>query len=585
VKLALPVIAAVLVPLTAGASLIVLAVYQTVTAIKAGDWLGAIIGAAGAMVGLGAIAGIGRTAQGAATAFGKIADVAGKVQKVAQAAQSAMVAAKAKNAGPLLAALSAGAGAFASFAGNQAGKFATTMRNWSQKLDRWSKIITGGQQVAQGIKTGNVGVALAGAFDAAAAGFSKKDAEGKETSTKATNFERYSRMAKFVAAGQAAAKSDPPAFGQIIDAAMGLAGELNVIKKGGDAAKITAAATRLGVAIASKDPQAISAAALGLAESIQLAKHQGDDDAPGGNEDDKKNIIERYARANRVVGIAAQAIQAAVKKPRPDYASALDATAQMIAEFTQDKRLDEAAKVTAAMDVWTKAIQSKNEMAIMQAGVAFGESIRGLRDSIHEQRDKSKLEAQAQLGPGETLPEANAGDVPNVEPGPPDLLPSTPIDPGIVGEMPAIDPSSPIAPDARPSGRSSTPDANYTVVPGDTLSGIAQRFTTSVGTLRTLNSQLVNDMIYLGQRLNVPGAEIQLDPSVTTSETFRIDGAIGPGARSCGWPEARRRGQRVSGGGRQDVPRTPAQVAGRNAHRQARSAALEPARGVQRAAG
>ncbi|HMG54697.1 MAG TPA: DUF4157 domain-containing protein, partial [Kofleriaceae bacterium] len=443
VKLALPVIAAVLVPLTAGASLIVLAVYQTVTAIKAGDWLGAIIGAAGAMVGLGAIAGIGRTAQGAATAFGKIADVAGKVQKVAQAAQSAMAAAKAKNAGSLLAALSAGAGAFASFAGNQAGKFATTMRNWSQKLEQWSKIITGGQQVAQGIKTGNVGVALAGAFDAAAAGFSKKDAEGKETSTKATSFERYSRMAKFVAAGQAAAKSDPPGFGQIIDAAMGLAGELNLIKKGGDAAKITAAATRVGVALASKDPQAISAAALGLAESIQLAKLQGDDDAAGGNEADKKTIMDRYARANRVVGIAAQAIKAAAKKPRPDYASALDASAQMIAEFTQDKRLDEAAKVTAAMDKWTKAIQSKNEMAIMQAGVAFGESIGGLRDSIHEQRDKSKTEAQAQLAPGEALPEADAGNVPNVEPGTPDVLPSTPIDPGIVGEMPAIDPSSP----------------------------------------------------------------------------------------------------------------------------------------------
>jgi LysM repeat protein len=523
VKLALPVIAVVLVPLTAGASLIVLAVYQTVTAIKAGDWLGAIIGAAGAMVGLGAIAGIGRTAQGAATAFGKIADVAGKVQKVAQAAQSAMAAAKAKNAGSLLAALSAGAGAFASFAGNQAGKFATTMRNWSQKLDRWGKIITGAQQVAQGIKTGNVGVALAGAFDAAAATFSKKDADGKETNTTAKNFERYSRMATFVAAGQAAAKSDPPAFDKIVDAAIGLAGELNMIKKGGDAAKITAAATRLGVAIAGKNPQAISAAALGLAESIQLAKVQ-DDDSPDGNKEDKQKIIDRYARANRVVKVAAQAIQAAAKKPRPDYASALDATAQMIAEFTDDKRLDEAAKVTAAMDKWTKAIQSKDEMAILQAGIAFGESIRGLRESIHEQRDKSKVEAQAQLGPGEKLPEGDAGEVPDVELGSPDLLPSNPIDPGIVNSMPAIDPSSPSSPavpDTR--GRSNTPNANYTVVAGDTLSGIAQRFKTSVDTLRTLNSQLVNDAIYAGQRLNVPGAE---SVSISGDARQRYDAAL-----------------------------------------------------------
>jgi len=524
VKLALPVIALVLVPLTAGASLIVLAVYQTVTAIKAGDWLGAIIGAAGAMVGLGAIASIGRTAQGAATAFGKIADVAGKVQKVAQAAQSAMAAAKAKNAGSLLAALSAGAGAFASFAGDQVGKFAKTMRSWSDKLDRWSKIITGGQQVAQGIKTGNVGVALAGAFDSAAAAFSKKDADGNETSKKTKDFERYSRMATFVGAGQAAAKSDPPAFDKIVDAAMGLAGELNLIKKGGDAAKITAAATRLGVAIASKDPQAISAAALGLAESIQLAKDNGDDDASGGDEADKQKIMERYARANRVVKIAAQAIQAAAKKPRPDYASALDATAQMVAEFTDDKRLDQAAKVTAAMDKWTKAIQSKNELAILQAGMAFGEAIHGLKDSIQEQRDKSKGEAQAQLAPGEKLPD-DAGDVPSFEPGAVDVLPSNPIDPGIVGSIPAIDPSSPLDPGTRASGRSDTLDANYTVVTGDTLSGIALRFKTSVATLRTLNGQLVNDTIYIGQRLNVPGAEILLDASVTTSETFRLDGA------------------------------------------------------------
>jgi hypothetical protein len=56
----------------------------------------------------------------------------------------------------------------------------------------------------------------------------------------------------------------PPAFGNIVDAAMGLAGELNLFKRDGDAAKITAAATRLGVAIAGKDPQAITTAALGL---------------------------------------------------------------------------------------------------------------------------------------------------------------------------------------------------------------------------------------------------------------------------------------------------------------------------------
>jgi hypothetical protein len=53
------------------------------------------------------------------------------------------------------------------------------------------------------------------------------------------------------------------------------------------------------------------------------------------------------------------------------------------------------------MDAWTKAIQSKNELAILQAGFAFGEAIDGLRDSIEEHRDQARQEAQAKLGPGE----------------------------------------------------------------------------------------------------------------------------------------------------------------------------------------
>ncbi|MBA3503547.1 MAG: DUF4157 domain-containing protein, partial [Deltaproteobacteria bacterium] len=358
VKLALPIIALVLAPITAGASLIALAVYQTVTAIASGDWLGAIIGAAGAMVGLGAIAGIGRTAQGAATAFGKIADVAGKVQKVAQAAQASMIAAKAKNAGSLLAALSEGAGAFAGFAGKQAGKFAETMKRWSDKLDRWAKIIQGGEKLTSGIKSGNAGTALAGAFDAAAAGVSKKNENGEETSSKAKDLTRYAKFASFAAAGQSAAKQDPPGFGQIVDAAMGIAGELKLFKKEGNAARITAAATKLGIAIASKDPAQLAAAALGLAESIHTAKLSAEDDVAD-DKDSKAALAEKYARANRVVNVAAQAIKAASKKPRPDYASALDAATQMVAEFTEDKRLDQAAKVTSALDRWTKAIQSK----------------------------------------------------------------------------------------------------------------------------------------------------------------------------------------------------------------------------------
>src|SRR5678815_5365747 len=82
VKIALPIILTVLAPLTAGASLIVLAIYQTATAIKSGDWLGAAIGAAGALVGVGAFM-AAKGALGAASTFAKVASVAGKVKNVA----------------------------------------------------------------------------------------------------------------------------------------------------------------------------------------------------------------------------------------------------------------------------------------------------------------------------------------------------------------------------------------------------------------------------------------------------------------------------------------------------------------------
>src|SRR5262249_51176196 len=99
IKSALPLVLTVLAPITGGASLIALSVYQTVSAIKSGNWLGAVIGAAGALAGVGALKLVAQGTGGLAQALGKVATVAGKVKKVAEAAQAAMVAAKAKNAG------------------------------------------------------------------------------------------------------------------------------------------------------------------------------------------------------------------------------------------------------------------------------------------------------------------------------------------------------------------------------------------------------------------------------------------------------------------------------------------------------
>lgn len=556
VKLALPIIAVVLSPMTGGISLLLLSVYQTVSAIAQGDWLGAIIGAAGAVAGLGAFKAAAAAAKGGAAAsakfassgLAKISSAAAKVQKAAQAAKATMTAAKAKSPGSLLAALSDGAAAFAGFAGDKAGAFAKKMTDWSKKLEKWGNVVSGGEKVVAGIKNKDPGAALSGAFDAAGAFVSKKDETGEETSSKAKDLQRYSRMAGFVSAGQKAAKGAPPNYGGVVEAAMGLATELKT--KGGkapkaleDANRIVASASRLSSAVQSNNPEAIVEAALGLAQTIQTTRYDDPDPNPNakdtdgdGISDDREKVLKRYSTASSIVKFAGSAITAASAKPRPNYTAALSAGTQLIADLTENKRVDQAAVIASKLDAWTNAIKSKNEAAIIDAGKAFGESIMAMKSLIEQERDEAKKAAQAKMAPGENLEGDDGGAIPSTSFGEVVELrgtvkPNGPETEGAESEvtegadtegLEALPTTTPVTPRAPMTGREATPGANYSVVPGDTLSGIAQRFKTTVARLRTLNPQLVNDKIYLGQRLNVPGAEIPVTATVTTSEEFNI---------------------------------------------------------------
>lgn len=527
VKSALPVILTVLAPLTGGATLIVLAVYQTVTAIASGDWLGAIVGAAGAVVGVGALAGIAKSASAGAKAFKQIADVAGKVKNVAVAAKAAMVAAKAKSPGSLLAALASGASSFADFAASSADKFQATMTRWSEKLDKWSKVISGGEKVAAGIKAGDPGAAIGGAFDTAAAFASSKNAKGEETSGTAKNLQKYSRLAGYASAGQRAANGKPPNYGAVVDAAMGIAGELKDSRKLDDATRITGAASRLTRAIQTNDPAQLAEAAVSLAEAIQLAKYDSDHpeqksaDGKTAPDEDREKIQARYRAASSAVKFASAAITAASAKPRPNYIAALDAATNLIAELTDGKKLDQAARITSALDTWTNAVRSKDEMAIIRAGEAFGNAINGMVDVIKEDRAAARKAAEAKLAPGETLAD-DGGDIPRFEAsvdvvGQTDVVPLQ--GPGIITTL-----SEPVAEVSTSEEfriglgpRDNTPGANYTVISGDTLSGIASRFKVNVSFLQQGNPQLADSKIYVGQRLYVPGADVLLTPSVTTT--------------------------------------------------------------------
>jgi hypothetical protein len=415
VKAALPIILTVLAPLTAGASLIVLSIYQTAMAIKNGDWLGAVIGIAGAVVGVGAFM-AAKGALSASSTFAKIASVAGKVKTVAEKAQLAMAAAKAKNAGSLLGALAAGAEAFAKFSTNAAGKFAQTMTQWSERLKKWSAIISGGEKVVQGIKKGDPIAAIGGAFDTAAAVVGSKS-----PATKTLN--RASKITGFVGAGKRALQGNPPDYAAVAEAALGIAGQLHEDRRIDDAKRLVTAANRLKVAWDKRttDPAGLIDAALGLAEAIQLAKYDIDHDEEKDKDGkplpdaDRTAITERYQRAGRIVKAAGNVLKAATTKPRPSYLGALDAATQLIAELTASKQIDAAAVVTSRLDAWTKAVNAKDEKAIMSAGIALGEAIDGLRKVISEEHAAARKDAEAKLAPGEALPD-DGGDA--LPPGP-----------------------------------------------------------------------------------------------------------------------------------------------------------------------
>jgi LysM repeat protein len=515
IKAALPIILGVLAPLTAGISLIALSVYQTVLAIKSGDWLGAITGIASAFVGIGAIAAVAKGTSGLAQAFSKIATVAGKVKIAAETASAAMLAAKAKNPASLLGALAVGAASFAKFAADKAGKFATTMTRWSERLTKASKIVSGGQTVVAGIRAGDPIAAIGGAFETAGA------VAGGST---AKQLQRASTITTHVNAGRKALQSDPPDYAAVANAAFGIATQLEDDRRIEDAQRIFNSANRLKQAWDQRatNPGGLLAAALGLAESVQLAKydleHDEEKDADGNPVDDaaRASITARYQRATRVAQFAGAALTAATARPRPNFLAMAEAVTQLLGELTDDQRLGATGVLAAKVEVYRSALASGDERRILAAGYALGEALNGVRTAIQDEREEARREAEAQLPPGETLPD-DGGELP-AGPDPADRPAAA--DPSAEQEPTESETTAP-----SPDAKSDSVDANYTVAPGDTLSGIAQRFSTTVGTLRTLNGQLVEDTIYLGQRLNVPGAEVQLEGDVTTSERYKIEQA------------------------------------------------------------
>tara|TARA_A100001015_G_scaffold275420_1_gene332680 strand:- start:199 stop:768 length:570 start_codon:yes stop_codon:yes gene_type:complete len=88
------------------------------------------------------------------------------------------------------------------------------------------------------------------------------------------------------------------------------------------------------------------------------------------------------------------------------------------------------------------------------------------------------------------------------------------------------EPSSPSTPETKPEAGQSA----YKVTSGDTLSGIARKYKTTVSAIKSVNN-LKSDMIYVNQTLMIPGKAAETAPSEsqqpetkpdTTQTTYKI---------------------------------------------------------------
>ena len=405
IKAALPIILVVLGPVTGGLSLVALAVWKAAIAIKNGDWLGLITAVAGALSG-GVTFMVSKGLTAAAGVLTKVAAIATKVGNVARAAQAALVAAKAKSPGSLMAALAGGAAAFASFTENATAGFGATMKKWSEKLETWAKRISGAEATIAAAKGGDPLGALQGAFHTTATFMPEGKQEGWERAARVTGMGR---------SAQHALSQNPPDYLTVADISLQIADELTTSQAVEDASRITSNANRLKQAIASGDVAAIAAAALELANSIAIARYDAlHPEGEGGQagtptpDQERYKLMTRFDRATRAIYAVGAAVNAAQTKPRPDYISGLESVTEILSLMIGDKWTERAARLTSSFANWTRAVNARDQMGILNAAEAFGNDIMRVKGEMEEERKEAEQEQADRAGGAAGDPNAPA---------------------------------------------------------------------------------------------------------------------------------------------------------------------------------
>jgi hypothetical protein len=395
IKAALPIILVVLAPVTGGLSLVALAAWKAVVAIKNGDWLGLITAVAGAISG-GATFLVSRGAAAAAGALSKVADIAMKVSNVARAAQASILAAKAKSPGSLMAALAGGAAAFAGFTENATAGFGASMKKWAEKLDTWAKRISGAESTVRAARSGDPLGALQGAFTTVSTFVPEE---------KQATWQRAAKVAGHGRTAQRALEGNPPDYATVVDVSMQIADELTASQATEDASRITTQANRLKQAIAANDPAAIAAAALDLANAIAVARYDAlTPEGQGGGagtptpDQERYRLLNRHERAHMWIGAAGGVLSAARVKPRPDYLGALAGVTDLLSLMTGDKWAEHASRLTGRFAAWTTAVNGRDEMGILNAAEALGNEIMAVRAEMEAEKNAAEAEQAERAG-------------------------------------------------------------------------------------------------------------------------------------------------------------------------------------------
>ena len=374
IKTALPFIAKLLAGVTGGLSLVALGVYSAIQAARQGNWMGAIAAVAGGMSGV---------------SLGMVSTVVEKVAQIAQSTQAGLLAMKAKSPGGLLAAVASGAGAVAGFAADQASKFATTLKDWSEKLSTAGSIATGTEATVAAIRGKDPLAAVTSALEVMG---SVADAKSPGSS-KGGRLEIAQNVARHTRLARSAIGSKPPQYGVLADAVLKMAGEFNSSGKIDSAGRLARTGQNLHNAIESGDPSQIANAVMNVAEAIELAN--GGDEA---GESDRRNAVGSKYKKTRVVVQPSLGVVEGLRSG--DWEAAMRSSAVLV-ETLNEKGLAGSAATVARLSLEMKgAILSGDAERMYKAAEALGSAVKHVWVEV---KTKDEEEAQAPV-PLEVLP-------------------------------------------------------------------------------------------------------------------------------------------------------------------------------------